>query len=551
MQLFPSRTAAHLSIAALSVAGIGLVAREPAIVGWGGAILFAIALARAVTLISVARIRAAGFEMLWSGPRRVVRATRDVVIEIEAEVRNRDTLAARYIKLRPIASSQLEITIEPTAGEVVASGRLKVRVLVRAPRVGQHGLHGLALEVHGAPGLFEVPLTFANPFGVEVLPKPFAPYLTAPRGGRSRLSAAAGRPGRSRGDGSDLRELREHVPGDPFRRIAWKSSARRGVLLVRDLEREERDVVWVLIDASVELWAGPLGRAPLDLAIDEAAGICTRYLARGDRVGLAIYAAKLRTWILPDQGPSHGSKLAHALITSTGTHDASRSELDEADVAMRVLEHLRPLDARGLSDLRRGDLDRLASRAAALRPRAPFSPAAPEARSARERSLRRYLAAYGIESPARAEPERHDAGFALVEALVQITRQKPRASVVHIVAPAPSEVAHEKPLTDALRRLSRTGATVHWSMPHFEPALEAPFEPPTKADGSPSAEMHAGPQRAAWEEVAGIAASAVLVRTRVSVLKSEALLRRLGVRIARIRPTVQRRPEATGEAEAR
>ncbi len=158
-------------------------------------------------------------------------------------MRNRDSLAARYVKLRAVASSQLDVRIEPPAGEVAASGRLKVKVRIRTPRVGQHGVHGLALEVHGASGLFEVPLTFANPYGIEVLPRPFATYLMQPRGGRSHLVAASGRPGRTRGEGSDLRELREHQPGDPFRRIAWKASAKRGQLMVRDFEREERDVV--------------------------------------------------------------------------------------------------------------------------------------------------------------------------------------------------------------------------------------------------------------------------------------------------------------------
>ncbi|MDI3283988.1 DUF58 domain-containing protein [Polyangium sp. 15x6] len=544
MQLFPTRTAAHLSIAAISVAGVGLVAREPAIVGWGGAMLLAMALARAVTLVSVSRIRAAGFEMLWSGPRRVVRTGRGSTIEIEAEVRNRDTLAARYVRLRPIASSQLQITIEPSAGEVMASGRLKVKVSVHAPRVGQHGVHGLALEVHGAPGLFEVPLTFANPFGVEVLPRPFAAWLPSPRGGRSKLLASSGRPGRARGEGSDMRELREHQPGDPFRRIAWKASARRGILLVRDFEREERDVVWVVLDASVELWAGPLGRAPLDLAIDEAASICARYLSRGDRVGLAIYASTVRAFVLPDQGPAHGQKLAHLLVTATGTHDASRSDLDEADVAVRVLEHLRPLDARGLSDLRRGDLDRLASRADAVRPRAPFAPPPPDGRSPRERTLRRYLAAYGIESPARAEAERHESGFMLAEVLSQIVKSKPKPSVVHVVAPAPSEIAQEKPVMDALRRLARHSASVTWSMPQFDPGLLPPWDPPTRADGSPSEEVAEGPRRIAWEEAAGVAAEAVLVRTRVAVSRSEAVLRRLGVRVTKIRATTTKRPDA-------
>jgi len=553
MQLFPTRTAAHLSIAAITVTGVGLVAREPAIVGWGGAMILAMALARAVTLVSVSRIRAAGFEMLWTGPKRVVRTARGSTIELEAEVRNRDTLAARYVRLRPIASSQLRITIEPSAGEVTASGRLKVRVSVHAPRVGQHGVHGLALEVHGAPGLFEVPLTFANPFGVEVSPRPFATWLPSPRGGRSKLLASSGRPGRARGEGSDLRELREHQPGDPFRRIAWKASARRGILLVREFEREERDVVWVVLDASVELWSGPLGRAPLDLSIDEAASVCARHLSRGDRVGLVIYASTIRAFVPPDQGPSHAQKLAHLLITVTGTHDASRSDLDEADVAVRVLEHLRPLDARGVSDLRRGDLDRLAARADALRPRAPFTVQAPEGRGPRERALRRYLASYGIESPPRAEPERHESGFTISEVLAQIARHKPRPSIVAVVAPAPVEVAQEKPLSDALRRLGRAGAAVTWSMPQFDPALLPPWDPPTRADGSPVAELESPSRRQAWEETAEVAAEAVLVRTRVAVSRSEATLRRLGVRVTRIRATTARRAvdEATGDPSIR
>src|SRR5277367_5772330 len=311
MQLYPTRTAAHLAITGIVVVAVGVAAREPAIVGWGGAMLLAMAIARAVTLASVSRIRAAGFEMLWSGPRRVVRTARGSVVEVEAEVRNRDSLAARYVKLRAVASSQLEVRIEPPAGEVAASGRLKVKVQIRAPRVGQHGVHGLALEVHGASGLFEVPLTFANPYGIEVLPRPFATYLMQPRGGRSHLVAASGRPGRTRGEGSDLRELREHQPGDPFRRIAWKASARRGQLLVRDFEREERDLVWVVLDASVGLWAGPLGRAPLDLAIDEVAAVATRHLGRGDRVGLIITAPGLKVTLPPDHGPGQGQRIAH------------------------------------------------------------------------------------------------------------------------------------------------------------------------------------------------------------------------------------------------
>src|SRR5690606_26046524 len=137
--------------------------------------------------------------------------------------------------------------------------------------------------------------------------------------------ADEGRPGAFSGDGLELRELREHMPGDPFKRIAWKASARRGTLLVRDYEREERDVVWLLLDASIELWSGKPGQSPLDLAIDEVAAVAQRHLARGDRVGLGILAARTLCWLPPDRGASHGVEIASALVRATMTYDSDRS----------------------------------------------------------------------------------------------------------------------------------------------------------------------------------------------------------------------------------
>lgn len=533
MHLYPTHAASHVALVGVAGAAIGVIAREPAIVGWCGALVVAVALARAVTLVQVARIRAAGFEMLWTGAKRTARAPRGGTIEIEAEVRNRDTLAARYVKLRAVASPNLEVKIEPSAGEVAASGRLKVKVVVKTPRVGQHGLHGLALEVLGAPGMFEVPLTFANPYGIEVAPRPFSAFLWQPRGGRSRLNAAAGKPGRSRGDGNDLRELREHMAGDAFRRIAWKASARRGKMLVREYEREERDVVWVVLDASVELWAGPVGRAPLDLAIDEAAAVSTRHLGRGDRVGLCIFAAGQRVLIPPDQGTGHAQKIAHALTVGCGTYDENRSDLDELDVAVRVLEHLRPLDGRGLSDVRRGDLDRLAQRADAMRGRAPFAAAAPDAKSARERTLRRYLASYGIDSPPRIEPDRKPALETLVNTLVGLGRSKPRPSLVHIVAQAP-DGSQTKLVGDAVRRLSRGGASVTWSLPQHEQALAPPWSRPPER--SMEDEPPLLPPRPDFDAQAPISAEAVRVRARTAQARGEAGLRRMGVRVVRLWP---------------
>jgi len=410
--------------------------------------------------------------------------------------------------------------VEPSAGEVPASDCLPVAVRVTARRVGRHGIHGLSLEVLGAPGLFEVPLTFANPFGVEVLPHPYAIMARSARGGRSRMQAAMGRPGPFSGDGSALRELREHQPGDPFKRIAWKASARRGSLVVRDLEREERDVVWLVLDASVELWAGAPGSAPLDLAIDEVAAVGSRHLAQGDRVGLAVVATRELAWLPPDRGPGREVELCSVLAQVTDTLDADRCDLDEEGIAARVFEHMRPLDPGGIARLRPSDLDRVARRAERLRLRAPMTSRDPFAPTPRERTLRRYLDAFGVGAPPRGTPERPRTDFTLAEALTRLRAERPRPSIVYVWSP-PVDAGRPE-IQRALRRTARSRVSLRWMSVDAEASLPADGDAMTQT-----------------------VAFAVRERLRVARARGEQALERLG--IAGVRPR-RRSRLATGTA---
>lgn len=522
MQVHPTRAAVDLAVAGIVTVAVGVVAQQASILAWGGALLVGLAIARSVTELSVARIRAAGFEMLWTSEPRQRRVARGETLELEAEVRNRDTRAARYVELRAIAAPELDVRLDPPDGEVPAAGRLRVKVEISAPRVGRYGLHGLSLEVQGNPGLFEVPLTFANPFGLEVMPRPYAVAMRSARGGRSRMAAEAGRPGLLSGDGNELRELREHQPGDPFKRIAWKASARRGVLLVRDYEQEEREVVWLVLDASVELWAGTPGKAPLDIAIDEVAAAAERHLVRGDRVGLAVVASRVLAWMPPDRGPGHGIRIMATLAHAASTLDADRSDLDESDVAVRVLEHMRPLDPAAARNVRSHDLDRLARRADRLRARAPFDAPEPHAGSSRERLLRRYLAAFGIGSAPRMEPERPRTDRELAELLDRVQKERPKPSVLYVWSPAPDPAA--RPLVErALARFPRRRIDLCWVSMSHEHAIPR--------DGTP---------------LMPAVADAVALRAQVAQERGERALRHLGVRVERWRP---RRTRPSVEAE--
>jgi uncharacterized protein (DUF58 family) len=513
VQVHPTRTSVDLAVAALVAVAAGLLLQSGPVVAWGGSLLVGLALARAVTEVSVNRIRSAGFEMLWRGEARTARVARGEAIEVEAEVRNRDSRAARFVGLRAVGAPELSIEISPAQGEVPAGGRLRCVLRVSGRRVGRFGIHGLSLEVQGSPGLYEVPLTFANPYGVEVMPRAYQAFAHQALGGRSHQSADRGRPGPVAGEGEQLRELREHRSGDAFRRIAWKATAKRGRLMVREYEREERDVIWFVLDASVELGAGCPGYTPLDRAIDEIAGYVTRHAARGDRIGLAVVANRTLSLLKPDRGTNHTLGLLQALSQAASFVDSDRSGLDEADVAARVLEHMRPLDPAAAERVRSSELDRIARRADRLRARAPFDAREVFSGSRRERSLRRYLLAFGLGSPARLEPDRARTDHELGRVLQTISRARPRPSLIYVWSPTP-DPSHRGAFERALAAMPKRRLELRWVPMRMDLDLE-------RASGG----------------VSDAIVAALGVQAKVSHERGARALARLGIKLERIRST--------------
>ncbi len=517
MQLFPTRSTVHVALAALATVTAGVVLRLPAALAWGGAMIAGLAITRASNKLSVLRLRAAGLEMIWRVPQKVRRVARTAELDVEVELCNRDVRPVRFASLRAVASRELEIDVEPSEGSIAAGASSRMRLHLRAPRVGRYCIHGLALEVLGPPGLFEVPLAFASPMGVEVVPRSAGVFVSSARGGRSRLAAETGAAERRPGAGTELYQLREHVSGDPFKRIAWKASARRGRLMVREFEREDRDVVWLVLDTPVELWAGPPGTAALDRGVDEIAAIAERHLSRGDRVGLAVAGASTRTWLSPDRGAAHGMQILRRLIDTASILDADRSDYDENDVARRVLDHLRFLDSASVAAMRVDQLESLQSYAEMQRARAPFDVAAPWATTPREQSLRRYLACYGISSPPRLERDRARATGLLIQAIERAVTEKPRPSLVYVWSTPPDSPSPL--LGQAVKKLLRRGMTVRWVSLHGDEPATDPARTGDAVDG--------------LDEASRAVIDAVALRARISRERGERQLTSMGIRIAR------------------
>jgi uncharacterized protein (DUF58 family) len=515
VQIHPTRESSDLAWSGMGVVLGGLLLQSGPVVAWGGALVLGLAIARALTRLGVSRVRAAGLEMLWRGDARRLTVARGTELVLQAELRNRHNAPVRFRGLRAVAAPELSVQVSPEADEVPANTRLCVTLIVRGLRVGRHGIHGLSLEVESGPSLFEVPLTFANPFGIEVMPTPYSVLVRSARGGRSRRQADEGRPGRLRGEGGELRELREHQSGDPFRRIAWKASARRGVLLVREYEKDERDVVWLVLDAAVDHWAGPPGDSALDRAIDEVAAVAIRHARAGDRVGLAVVGTRMLCFERPERGVTHAAHLIEKLVQVTGCMDADRSGLDESELAVRVIEHMRPLDPVLAAHVHGSELDRIARRAEKLRQRAPFPDVITQAPTQRERSLRRYLASFGISSPARVDPERVRVDVEMVRLMERLRHQRAKPSLIYMWSDAPDETGRPA-LTRSLAERKRRGLTWKWLL--LRPSLG------NALDDSPKA-------RAARD--------AFTLRQKLANEKGERSLNRLGIRLERLSPGIR------------
>ncbi|MPV38489.1 DUF58 domain-containing protein [Georgenia subflava] len=144
------------------------------------------------------------------------------------------------------------------------------------------------------------------------------------------------------GDGGELRDVALFAPGDRLRRIDWRTTARRtgasgGV--VRDLYVHRTfatadATVMLVVDSRDEVgpdvgtWSGsrqvrPDDATSLDLAREAAASIARRYLAAGDRVGLADLGMRRRA--LPPAGGSRQlARLTHRLALAQPEPQAGR-----------------------------------------------------------------------------------------------------------------------------------------------------------------------------------------------------------------------------------
>lgn len=148
---------------------------------------------------------------------------------------------------------------------------------VRPARRGRQRLPGLRVTTRFPFGIFVKSGRLR--LDEEVLVYPAVGPLPVPR--LHEIAATGSRTVRRRGRGGDLHNLREYRPGDEPRLLHWRTTARTGVLTVRELEAE------TTTDTRIVLEGRGADAERLERGLSEAASLAVHLLDAGTAVEVA------------------------------------------------------------------------------------------------------------------------------------------------------------------------------------------------------------------------------------------------------------------------
>jgi len=268
----------------------------------------------------------------------------DRPLSLQIMLRNRSPFHLTVRQMRIVASSSIKLERSDTGLRALVPARREVRLGLRAtPRSsGYWFFQGVLVQVTDRFGAFELQLYYPSLFSIKVFP-PLGlirePIPFSPRTGASHERVGT-RLLRQRGLGSDLREIREHIPGDPFKNIAWKATARTRKLMVRELESEILVTHWLLLDISSTMRSQRPGRAKLDYGLGLCAALARVALDAGDRVGLLTFDHRIYSQVKPGDGHAQLYRLVERLIELNNVVDEDLTDPTDQELLSAVAEYL-------------------------------------------------------------------------------------------------------------------------------------------------------------------------------------------------------------------
>jgi hypothetical protein len=120
------------------------------------------------------------------------------------------------------------------------------------------------------------------------------------------------------GSGSELLDLRDYIPGDPPKTIAWKVSARRDRLITKEFESEVPVRCTLFVDVSNSVRVASAQGKPLTRLTEIASAVVQASASIRDLAGLCLFDEHGTTSVKPDRSGPHLTQMLQMLADAAG-----------------------------------------------------------------------------------------------------------------------------------------------------------------------------------------------------------------------------------------
>jgi uncharacterized protein (DUF58 family) len=221
-----------------------------------------------------------------------------------------------------IAANDSDLALD---GPVNGARSLALNYSIRCGPVGHVRFEGVRIQLADLQGFFFHASFVHSPVVLPVLPRLVD---RDPQGTMTKRFNMLPPPGTHRlhspGSGSELLDLRDYLPGDPPRTIAWKVSARRGKLITKEFESEVPIRCTLFVDTSTSVRIPSKQGKALHRLIEIAAAVMQANAGVRDLTGLCLCDERGATVVRPDRNSNHYTRLLRLLTDAASLTPATR-----------------------------------------------------------------------------------------------------------------------------------------------------------------------------------------------------------------------------------
>jgi uncharacterized protein (DUF58 family) len=130
------------------------------------------------------------------------------------------------------------------------------------------------------------------------------------------------------GNNSEFDQIKEYIPGDDFRTINWKATARKNKLMTNQYQDERSQQVYSLIDMGRVMRMPFEGLSLLDYAINSSLVISNIAMLKSDKAGIVTFSNKVQAVLPAERKAGHLNKILHLLYNQkTGYLESDHEDL--------------------------------------------------------------------------------------------------------------------------------------------------------------------------------------------------------------------------------